>query len=97
MRKFRFCVIYIEGGKIKHKQISAYSAPCAIEDFKLLKPNAQVLEAGLGCVSKEYWKVLKEKEDSGYCIVCGDDMISEYECFSTKEAAEARLKELQEE
>lgn len=66
MRKFRFCVIYIEGGKIKHKQISAYSAPCAIEDFKLLKPNAQVLEAGLGCVSKEYWKVLKEKEDSGY-------------------------------
>lgn len=62
MRKFRFCVIYIEDGKIKHKQISAYAAPCAIEDFKLLKPNAQVLEAGLGCVSKEYWKALKEKE-----------------------------------
>ena len=62
MRKFRFCVIYIEDGKIKHKQINAFSAPCATKDFKLLKPNSIVLEAGFGCVSKEYWKALKEKE-----------------------------------
>ena len=36
------------------------------------------------------------QEDSGYCIVCEDDMISAYECFPTQESAEARLKELQE-
>lgn len=35
------------------------------------------------------------QEDSGYCIVCEDDMISAYECFPTQEAAEERLKELQ--
>lgn len=40
--------------------------------------------------------VVDWQEDSGYCIICGNDMISAYECFSTKEAAEARLKELQE-
>lgn len=40
--------------------------------------------------------VIDWQEDSGYCIVCEDDMISAYECFSSKEAAEARLKELQE-
>lgn len=39
--------------------------------------------------------VLDWQEDGGYCIVGGDDMISAYECFPTKEAAEARLKELQ--
>lgn len=63
MRKFRFCVIYVEGKKIKHKQINTYSAAVAVEEFKELKPNAIVLEAGLGCVSKEYWKALKEKEN----------------------------------
>lgn len=39
--------------------------------------------------------VVDWQEDGGYCIVGGDDMISAYECFSTKESAEARLKELQ--
>lgn len=40
--------------------------------------------------------VIDWQEDSGYCIVSEDDMISAYECFPTKEAAEAWLKELQE-
>lgn len=40
--------------------------------------------------------VVDWQEDGGYCIVCGDDMISAYECFPNQEAAEARLKELQE-
>ena len=40
--------------------------------------------------------VVDWQEDSDYCIICGDDMISARECFPTKEAAEARLKELQE-
>ena len=40
--------------------------------------------------------VVDWQEDSGYCIICGNDLISAYECFSTKEAAEERLKELQE-
>lgn len=62
MRKFRFCVIYVDEGKLKHKQISSFSAPCAMEDFKELKPDVTVLEAGLGSVSKEYWSFLKQKE-----------------------------------
>ena len=62
MRKFRFCVIYIEDNKLKHKQINSFSAHCAMEDFKELKPNAIVVEAGLGSVSKEYWQFLKQKE-----------------------------------
>ena len=40
--------------------------------------------------------VVDWQEDSGYCIICGNDMISAEECFSNKEAAEERLKELQE-
>lgn len=62
MRKFRFTVIYIENRKLKHKQINAYSAFLACEDFKELKPSAEVLEAGLGSVKRESWHALKAKE-----------------------------------
>lgn len=79
MRKFRFCVIYIEDNKLKHKQISSYSAFLACEDFKELKPNAIVLEAGLGSVSKEGWKNLKAREEEIVKEIIGgkDDDTSE--------------------
>lgn len=60
MRKFKFTVIYIEDNKLKHKQVSSFSAPCACEELKEMKPNAEVIEAGLGSVTKEYWNKLLE-------------------------------------
>ena len=62
MRKFRFSVIYIEDNKLKHKQISSWSAECAFMDFKELHPNVEVLEAGLGSINKEWWKTVKVNE-----------------------------------
>ena len=38
--------------------------------------------------------VVDWQEDSGYCIISGNDMISAYECFSTKAEAEKKLEEL---
>lgn len=62
MRKFAFSVIYIENNQLKHKQIKSYAAMEALEEWKVLHPNTIPLSAGLGSVSKEYWKVLKEHE-----------------------------------
>lgn len=38
--------------------------------------------------------VIDWQEDSGYCIICGNDMISAYECFSTEAEAKNKLEEL---
>ena len=38
--------------------------------------------------------VVDWQEDSGYCIICGNDMISAYECFSTEAEAKKELEEL---
>lgn len=38
--------------------------------------------------------VIDWQEDSGYCIISGNDMISAYECFPTKSEAEKKLEEL---
>ena len=38
--------------------------------------------------------VVDWQEDSGYCIISGNDMISAYECFSTEAEAEKKLEEL---
>ena len=62
MRKFRFTVIYIQDEQLKHKQINAYHAKLACEDFEELNPNATVLEAGLGSINKEAWKEIKAHE-----------------------------------
>ena len=62
MRKFRFTVIYIENNKLKHKQISSFSAECACMDFEELHPNIEVLAAGLGSINMEWWKALKANE-----------------------------------
>ena len=62
MRKFRFSVIYIEDNKLKHKQISSWSAECACMDFEELHPNVEVLEAGLGGINMEVWKTIKANE-----------------------------------
>ena len=64
MRKYPFTVIYIEDGNLKHKQIRDFSAFCATETFQEMKPNVEVLEAGLGVVSKEYWNELKKNFDN---------------------------------
>ena len=64
MRKYPFTVIYIENGNLKHKQIRDFDAICATETFKEIKPNVEVLEAGLGTVSKEYWNELKKNFDN---------------------------------
>ena len=63
MRKFNFSVIYIENDKLKHKQIKAYSAAEAFEEWKMSFPNTVPLSAGLGTVNKEYWKTIKEHEE----------------------------------
>lgn len=62
MRKVRFTVIYIENEQLKHKQINAYHAQLACEDFEELNPNSIVLEAGLGSINKEAWKEIKAHE-----------------------------------
>lgn len=62
MRKFRFSVIYIENNKLKHKQISSWSAECACMDFEELYPNVEVIEAGLGSINMEWWKTVKANE-----------------------------------
>lgn len=62
-RKFRFSVIYIKDGKLKHKQVMSYAAFCAVEEFQEANPDVEVLEAGLGSINKEVWKeVAKEFE-----------------------------------
>lgn len=38
--------------------------------------------------------VVDWQEDSGYCIISGNDMISAYECFSTEAEAKNKLEEL---
>lgn len=63
MRKFNFSVIYIENDKLKHKQIKAYAATEAFEEWKISFPNTVPLSAGLGTVNKEYWKAIKEREE----------------------------------
>ena len=62
MIKLIFTVIYIKDKKLKHKQISSYSAFLACEEFEELNPSAIVLEAGLGSINKEAWKRIKDKE-----------------------------------
>lgn len=62
MRKFRFTVIYIDGEQLKHKQINAYHAQLACDEFEELNPNVIVLEAGLGSINKEAWKEIKAHE-----------------------------------